>query len=101
MFFKRSAAGSHRNGRSPKTTGVIMFATMRDDVVLGKLGALAMPCETKVESQGRPAGGLLHRLKVWQARRAVAAQLYQMNERELNDIGLSYADIPDVVRTVY
>lgn len=77
-----------------------MFATMRDDVVLGKLGALAMPRETTIESQARPAGGFFHRLKVWQARRAVASQLYQMNERELSDIGLSYGDIPDVLRTV-
>lgn len=78
-----------------------MFLTMRDDVVLGKVGALAMPHETKLESHERATGGLLYRLKVWRARRAVAAQLYQMNERELNDIGLAYGDIPDVLKTVY
>ena len=77
-----------------------MFLTMRDDVVLGKLGALAMPREIKMDSQSRPTSGLVHRLKVWRARRAVASQLYHMSERELNDIGLSYADIPGVVRTV-
>lgn len=77
-----------------------MFATMRDDVVLGKLGALAMPRETHIEAQGQSTGGLFRRLKVWRARRAVAAQLYQMSERELSDIGLGYSDIPDVVRTV-
>ena len=69
-----------------------MFSTMRDNVALGKRGALTMKRETR---------GLFRRLKVWQARRAVAAQLYQMNERELSDIGLSYDDIPDVIRTVH
>lgn len=77
-----------------------MFSTMRDDVVLGKLGALAMPYETETESNGKPVNGLLRRLKIWYARRVVASQLYQMSERELSDIGLSYGDIPDVLRTV-
>lgn len=77
-----------------------MFLTMRDDVVFGKLGALAMPSEVKVESQPQMTGGLFHRLKVWRARREVAAQLYRMSDRELNDIGLSHADIPGVLQTV-
>lgn len=78
----------------------MMFSTMRDDVVLGQFGTLAGPQETKAQSKGHLAAGLLHRLQVWRARRVVAAELYNMSDRELNDIGLSYNDIPSVVRTV-
>lgn len=77
-----------------------MFSTMRDEVALGKCGALAMKYESKRAAQARSEGGLVRRLRVWKARRAVAAELYQMDERALSDIGLSYGDIPKVLQTV-
>ena len=77
-----------------------MFSTMRDDVVLGKFGSLAVSHGAKAQSKGHLAGGLFRRLKMLRARQVVAAELYNMSERELNDIGLSYCDIPDVVRTI-
>lgn len=78
----------------------MMFSTMRDDVVLGKFGTLAGSKGAKAQAEGHLVTGLLHRLSVWRARRVVAAELYNMSDRELNDIGLSYGDIPRVVRTV-
>ncbi|GAN80516.1 DUF1127 domain-containing protein [Acidocella aminolytica] len=75
-----------------------MSTTIHNHNVLGKLGSLVMPRE--IQADEAQSGGLRRWFKSWQARRAVAAELYAMTDRDLNDIGLARADIPMIVRTV-
>ncbi len=76
-----------------------MSTTIHNQPVLSKLGSLVMTREAPAAVETR--GSKLSRwLQAWQARRAVAAELYAMSERDLNDIGVSRADIPDILRSV-
>lgn len=76
-----------------------MSTTIHNQPVLSKVGALVATREAPVEAEAR--GGTVSRwFKAWQARRAVAAELYAMSDRDLNDIGVSRAEIPDILRTV-
>lgn len=76
-----------------------MSTTIHNQPALSKLGSLVMTRETPAAAATN--GSKLGRwFKAWQARRAVAAELYAMSERDLNDIGVSRADIPDILRSV-
>jgi uncharacterized protein YjiS (DUF1127 family) len=76
-----------------------MSTTIHNERALSKVGTLVMTREAPaaVETHG---GKLSRWFQAWQARRAVAAELYAMSERDLNDIGVSRADIPQILRTV-
>ncbi|HTQ70231.1 MAG TPA: DUF1127 domain-containing protein [Acidocella sp.] len=76
-----------------------MSTTIHNQPALGKLGTLVLTREAPAAVANR-SGNLTHWFKAWQARRAVAAELYAMSERDLKDIGVSRADIPAILRTV-
>lgn len=76
-----------------------MSTTIHNRTTLGKLGSLVISREAPVAAESK-TGGLRRWFKAWQARRAVASELYAMNERDLNDIGISRADIPTILRKV-
>jgi uncharacterized protein YjiS (DUF1127 family) len=76
-----------------------MFSTIQRQSPQAKLGALAMTGGSSVTAPFH-AGGVLRRFKAWQARRAMAAELYAMSDRDLRDIGLSRAEIPAVLQMV-
>ena len=76
-----------------------MSTTIHNRPVLSKLGSLVMTREAQAAGETR-SSKLGRWFKVWQARRVVAAELYAMSERDLNDIGVSRADIPGILRTV-
>jgi uncharacterized protein YjiS (DUF1127 family) len=76
-----------------------MSTTIYNRPALSKLGALVAKRETSSASQ-RDFGGLTRMFKTWKARRAVAAELYAMSARDLDDIGVSRAEIPAILRTI-
>ncbi len=76
-----------------------MSTTIHNQPALSKLGTLVMTREAPAAVEAR-SGKLSRWFKAWQTRRAVAAELYAMSERDLNDIGVSRADIPAILRTV-
>ncbi|MGE4480296.1 DUF1127 domain-containing protein [Acidocella sp.] len=76
-----------------------MSTTIHNQPVLSKLGSMAMTREAPAAVE--PRGNKLSRwFKAWQARRAVAAELYAMTPRDLNDIGVARADIPAILRSI-
>ncbi len=76
-----------------------MSTTIHNEPVLSKLGSLVMTREAPAAVEAR--GNKLSRwFKALQARRAVAAELYAMSDRDLNDIGVARADIPAILRSV-
>ncbi|MBU6397701.1 MAG: DUF1127 domain-containing protein [Rhodospirillales bacterium] len=76
-----------------------MSTTIHNRPVLSKLGALVVKREVSAAS-ATTRGGLSRMFQSWKARRAVAAELYAMSDRDLNDIGVSRFEIPAIVRTV-
>ena len=76
-----------------------MSTTILNRPVLSKLGALVAKREVFAASKPN-RGGLSRMLQTWKARRAVAAELYTMSDRDLNDIGVARSEIPAILRTV-
>ena len=76
-----------------------MSTTIYNRPVLSKLGALVTKREIYAAGETN-RGGLIRMFQTWKARRAVAAELYAMNDRDLNDIGVSRFEIPAILRTV-
>jgi uncharacterized protein YjiS (DUF1127 family) len=77
----------------------IMSTTIHNRPVLSKLGALVEKREISAASK-TSRGGLTRMFQSWKARRAAAAELYAMSDRDLNDIGVSRIEIPAILRTV-
>ncbi len=68
-----------------------MSSSIHDRLSLSKLGAMVLAW---------PAGQapLLQAFTAWRQRRAAAAELHGMSDRNLADIGLTRQDIPGVLR---
>lgn len=75
-----------------------MSSTIHNQTAMGKAGSLVNA--DNAAARTTQSVGLVRWFKAWQARRAIAAELYAMSDRDLNDIGVCRADIPAVLRTV-
>ncbi|WP_298225714.1 DUF1127 domain-containing protein [Acidocella sp.] len=76
-----------------------MSTTIHNRPALSKLGALVAKREDfGVTEVNR--GGLSRVFQSWKARRAIAAELYAMSDRDLDDIGVCRAEIPAILRAV-
>jgi len=64
---------------------------------LGKFGALLFARQTPLVAAERHSS-LLSQFRNWRARRAAAAELSNLSDRELSDIGLTRQEIPVAVR---
>ncbi|MGO9818625.1 MAG: DUF1127 domain-containing protein [Acidocella sp.] len=74
-----------------------MFTTIHNPTTLGKLGALIFARQAPIMNAERH-DTLLNRFRAWRERRAVAAELNQLSDRCLADIGLTRQGIDEMLR---
>lgn len=73
-----------------------MTTNIQNSSTFGKVSALLFSRQTPMVAAERNTG-LLTSLKSWRARRAAQAELNNLSDRELADIGVSRPQIPQVV----
>jgi uncharacterized protein YjiS (DUF1127 family) len=73
-----------------------MTTNIHNSFTLSKVGAMLFARQTPMVAAERHEG-LLSSLKAWRARRAAQAELTNLSDRELADIGLTRQQIPDVI----
>ena len=73
-----------------------MSSSIHDRLSLSKLGAMVRPRQQSSRRTSQPI--LTQAFLAWRERRAAAAELYAMSDRNLADIGLTRQDIPAVLR---
>lgn len=77
-----------------------MFSSFSSQQAPTGLGSLVSMRAAQGASWVRGPMRLVHWVKVWLARRAIGAALSRMNERLLQDIGLSQAEIPEFLKAI-
>jgi uncharacterized protein YjiS (DUF1127 family) len=73
-----------------------MAISNHNSFILGKAGSLLFARQTPMVAAERHPG-LLASLKAWRDRRAAQAELTNLSDRELADIGVTRQQIPDVI----
>lgn len=73
-----------------------MSTSIQNSSTLGKVSALLFARQSPMVAAERHTG-LLASLKSWRARRAAQAELTNLSDRELADIGVTRQQIPEVV----
>ncbi|WP_297490324.1 DUF1127 domain-containing protein [Acidocella sp.] len=73
-----------------------MSSTIKNHATLSKIGSLVFVRQTPALA-AEHHNSLLKSLRNWRERRAAAAELNALSDRNLADIGLSRADIPAVL----
>jgi len=74
-----------------------MFSTIHNPTTLGKLGALVFARQAPIMDAERH-DTLVNRFLAWRERRAAAAELHQLSDRCLADIGLTRQGIDEMLR---
>ena len=74
-----------------------MFTTIHNPTTLGKLGALVFVRQAPIMDAERH-DTLVNRFRAWRERRAAAAELSQLSDRSLADIGLTRQGIDEMLR---
>ncbi|MDE8347151.1 MAG: DUF1127 domain-containing protein [Acidocella sp.] len=74
-----------------------MTTNIHNHAALGKFGELLFTRQTPMVAAERHRG-LLDSFRAWRERRAAAAELSNLSDRDLADIGLTRQDIPNAVR---
>jgi uncharacterized protein YjiS (DUF1127 family) len=73
-----------------------MTTNIHNSFTLGKVGAMLFARQTPMVAAERHQG-MLESLKSWRARRAAQAELNNLSDRELADIGVTRQQIPEVI----
>jgi len=74
-----------------------MFSTIHNPTTLGKLGAFVFARQAPIMDAERH-DTLVNRFRAWRERRAAAAELSQLSDRCLADIGLTRQGIDEMLR---
>jgi uncharacterized protein YjiS (DUF1127 family) len=72
-----------------------MSSTIRNQATLSRIGSLVFTRQTPLLAAERHSS-LLNSLRNWRTRRAAAAELDALSDRNLADIGVSRDDIPAI-----
>jgi uncharacterized protein YjiS (DUF1127 family) len=73
-----------------------MTSNIHNSFTLGKVGAILFARQTPMVAAERHPG-VFESLKTWRARRAAQAELTNLSDRELADIGVTRQQIPEVI----
>jgi uncharacterized protein YjiS (DUF1127 family) len=74
-----------------------MSSTIQNHNAIAKIGSLLFARQTPMLAAERHQG-IVESIKSWRARRAAAAELAALSDRELADIGLTRQEIPAALR---